>query len=165
MALNPHVQDKLYEEVNAVADKNGDIDYDTLMKLPYLDSVLSETLRKYPPFFRLERRVAQKYKLGDSGIELFKDQIVEIPVFAIHHSEEFYPNPDDFNPDRFMPKNRSQIKSYTYLPFGVGPRNCIGLRFALLEAKLGVSKLIQRYKFFRSENTDVPLKWKPGFKL
>ncbi len=97
-----------------------------------------------------ERRAAEEYKLGDSGIELFKDQIVEITVFAMHYCEEFYPNPDKFNPDRFMPENRSQIKPYTYLPFGVGPRNCIGLRFALLEAKLSLTKLIQKYKFVRS---------------
>ena len=71
-----------------------------------------------------------------------------------------YENPEEFDPERFMPENRHKIKPYTYLPFGAGPRNCIGLRFALLEAKLSLSKLIQKYKFVRSENTDVPLKFK-----
>jgi cytochrome P450 len=165
LALHPEVQDKLYAEVTAVADKNGDIDYETLVKLPYIDAVLSETLRKYPPVARLERRVSENYTLGgedNGGIKLYKGQIVDIPAFAIHHCEDYYENPEKFDPERFMPENRHKIKPYTYLPFGAGPRNCIGLRFALLEAKLSLSKLIQKYRFVRSENTDVPLKFKPS---
>jgi len=163
LALHPKVQDKLYAEVAAVADKNGNIDYETLVKLPYIDAVLSETLRKYPPLSRLERRVSENYTLGgedNGGIKLYKGQVVEIPTFAIHHCEDYYENPEEFDPERFMPENRHKIKPYTYLPFGAGPRNCIGLRFALLEAKLSLSKLIQKYRFVRSENTDVPLKFK-----
>jgi cytochrome P450 family 3 subfamily A len=76
------------------------------VKLPYLDSVISETLRLYPPVLRLEREAMTDYKLGNTGITLLKGQLVEIPVFAIHHSEEYYPNPERFFPERFMPENR-----------------------------------------------------------
>ena len=158
MALNPSIQDKLIEEINSVADENGDVEYDTLVKLPYIDAVLSETLRKYPPAIRNIRVASENYKLGDTGIELFKGQLVLIPVYAMHHDEQFYPDPERFDPTRFLPENRHSIVPYTYLPFGVGPRNCIGMRFALLEAKLGLVKIIQKYKFVPTENTDVPLK-------
>jgi cytochrome P450 family 9 len=161
LTLHPEVQEKLYEELKCVADERGDTDYDVLCKLPYLDAVLAETLRKYPPATRLERRCsAENYILADTGIQLFKGQFVEIAVHAIHNCEQFFPNPDKFDPDRFLPENRHKIKAYTYLPFGAGPRNCIGMRFALLEAKLSLSKLVLKYTFHRSQNTDVPLKWK-----
>jgi cytochrome P450 len=160
LALNPECQEKLYEEINSAIDSNGEISYEALATLPYLDSVISETLRLYPPIIKLEREPITDYKLGDTGITLFKGQIVEIPVYAIHHSEEYYPNPENFNPSRFMPQNRDQIIPYTYLPFGAGPRNCIGMRFALMETKLCLAQIVRRYKFVRSVKTEIPLQFK-----
>jgi cytochrome P450 len=156
---------RLYEEVKSAVDANGEINYEMLAKLPYLDAVISETLRLYPPARRLDRETTTVYKLADTGIELYKGQVVHIPVYALHHSEEYYPNAERFNPDRFLPENRHQITPYTYLPFGGGPRNCIGMRFALMEAKLGLAQIVQRYRFVRSPNTDVPLKMVPGRRL
>jgi len=161
LALNQDCQQKLYEEVSSAVDQNGEISYETLTKLPYLDSVISETLRIYPPAIRLEREAMTDYKLGDTGIELFKGQLIEIPTYAIHHSEEYYPDPHIFNPERFMPENRDQIIPYTYMPFGSGPRNCIGMRFALMEAKLGLAQIIRRFRLVRSDKTEVPLKFLP----
>ncbi|CAG2121494.1 unnamed protein product, partial [Medioppia subpectinata] len=161
LALNPEVQERLHQEVMASVDANGEISYEELSKLPYLDAVLSETLRLYPPVLRLERKaVSDNYELGDTGVRLYAGQPVEIPVYAIHHSEEYYENPDTFNPDRFLPQNRHKITPYTYLPFGAGPRNCIGMRFALMEAKLGLLQIVQRFRFFRSPQTAVPLEFK-----
>jgi len=100
------------------------------------------------------------YKLGDTGITLYKGQVVEIPIYAIHHSEEYYENPEKFNPERFLPENRDQIIPYTYLPFGSGPRNCIGMRFALMEAKLCLAQIVRRFRFVRSAKTEVPLRFK-----
>ncbi|CAG2164092.1 unnamed protein product, partial [Oppiella nova] len=161
LALNPSVQERLYEEVEAAVDADGEISYEDLAKLPFLDAVLSETLRKYPPIIKLQRKAMADYKLGDTGIQLFKSQDVEIPVYAIHHSEEYYPQPEKFIPDRFLPENRHKITPYTYIPFGAGPRNCIGMRFALMEAKLGLVQIVRRYRFFRSPQTAVPLEFKP----
>jgi cytochrome P450 len=80
LALNPECQEKLYEEINSAIDSNGEISYEVLAKLPYLDSVISETLRLYPPIIILEREAMTDYKLGDTGITLFKGQVVEIPT-------------------------------------------------------------------------------------
>ena len=81
-------------------------------------------------------------------------------LHAVHHNPEFYPNPYRFDPERFMPENRDKLIPYTYLPFSTGPRNCVGLRFALMEAKTAVVRIINKYKFVRSVNTKIPLKFK-----
>jgi len=159
LALNPDIQQKLYEEIMSSLNSDGIVPYDTLAKMPYLDAVISETLRKYPPALILTRETSVEYELANTGIKLYKGQAVDIPVYSIHHSEEYYPNPEKFIPDRFLPENRDQIIPYTYLPFGAGPRNCIGMRFALTEAKLGLVSILQKYRFSRSPNTPVPLRF------
>ncbi len=98
--------------------------------------------------------------MGSTGLTLFKRQTVEIPVYAIHNLEQYFPNAEKFIPERFLPENRHQIVPYTYLPFGAGPRNCIGMRFALTKAKLGLASIVQKYRFFRSPRTEVLLSFK-----
>ena len=161
LAINQNIQHQLYEEIKAIQSENGSIDYETLAKLPYLDAVISETLRKYPPVVRLQRYASQSYQLGDTGITLEKGSMVNILAYVMHHNEEYFPEPDQFKPERFLPENRHLIKPYTYLPFGVGPRNCVGMRFGLLEAKLALAKIITKYKFVKSANTQVPLEFLP----
>ncbi|XP_054160973.1 uncharacterized protein LOC128959051 [Oppia nitens] len=160
LALNQDIQQKLYEEVKTIIDSKGQISYDELSRLPYLDACLMETLRLHSPAQRIARTTIDDYKLGNTGITLYKGQQIDVPIYAIHHSEEYYAKPFEFNPERFMPENRHNIIPYTYLPFGAGPRNCIGMRFALLEAKLGLAHIIQKYRFFPTDKTDVPLKYK-----
>src|SRR5207247_2048702 len=105
-----------------------EIGYEELHRLPYLDACISETLRKYPPVTRLEREANQNVTLGDPDIKLKKGHLVEIPIYAIQHSEEYFENAEQFIPERFLPENRYKIIPYTYMPFGTGPRNCIGMR-------------------------------------
>ena len=75
----------------------------------------------------------------------------------MHHNAEFYPDPERFDPERFMPENKHRLVPYTYLPFGAGPRNCIGLRFAYQEIKLCLAKLIRHYHFSPTQETRIPL--------
>ncbi|CAG2103492.1 unnamed protein product, partial [Medioppia subpectinata] len=159
LALNAVIQDRLYDEVMAAVDADGEIGYDELLKMPYLDAILSETGRKYPPVATVERQAVAEYQLADTGITLPAGQEIEIPVYAVHHNPDYYPDPETFNPDRFMPDNRHNIQPYTYLPFGAGPRNCLGMRVALMKAKLCVVHLIQKYKFAIIPKTSVPLKF------
>ena len=94
----------------------------------------------------------------------------------MHHNQEYFPQPEQFKTERFLSQrflpeqfkteqfkteNRDQIKPYIYLPFGIGPRNYIGMRFGLLETKLTLAKIIMKYKFVKSPNTQVPLKFLP----
>ena len=160
LALNPEVQEKLYNEVKTAMGSDKEISYDDLHRLPYLDACISETLRVYPPVIRLEREVNQDFKLGDSEIKLYKGQLVEIPVYAVHHCEDYFKNADQFIPERFLPENRNQIIPYTYMPFGTGPRNCIGMRFALMEIKLAMAHILMRFRFTKCEKTEERIKFR-----
>ena len=127
--------------------------------MPFLDACVSETLRLYNPVQITEREASEDYPLGNTGIVIEKGTLIHFPFHAIHHNPDFYPSPHRFDPNRFMPENRDQIIPYTYLPFGAGPRNCVGMRFALMEAKTAIVRIVKKFKFVRSENTKVPLKF------
>jgi len=86
--------------------------------------------------------------------------MVQIPIYAIHHDPQYYPNPNQFNPERFMPENKDRLIPYTYLPFGTGPRNCVGLRFALINIKTAVAKILRKFKFVKTENTKTEFEYK-----
>ncbi|CAG2113492.1 unnamed protein product, partial [Medioppia subpectinata] len=118
LAINPECQKKLMEEVVANTDANGNLDYDTIIRLPYLDACVSESLRLHSPAPGTTRVGSEDYKLGDTGITIKKGIEIFIPIHAIHHNPEYYPKPHDFIPDRFLPENRDKLTPYTYLPFG-----------------------------------------------
>ncbi|CAG2106972.1 unnamed protein product, partial [Medioppia subpectinata] len=163
LALNPALQVRLRDETRAVIDgQSGEVDCDRLSRLPFIDALISETLRKYPPLLRLDREVTQPVQLGDTGFTVEKGVLIQIPLYSIHHNQDYYPQPFTFNPDRFMPENKHLLIPYTYLPFGAGPRNCIGMRFGLLELKLVLTKMCQRFQINRLPATDVPVRFLKG---
>ena len=168
LATNPSVQQKLYEEVNKYFESNNnDINYEELAKMPFLDAVICETLRRHSPAPRTTRVLTDdnEYKLGETGITIERGQQIDIQIAAIHHCPDYYPDPYKFNPDRFLPENRHKLVPYTYLPFGAGPRNCIGMRFALLEAKISLAYIIKRFKFVATANTDIPIEYNKNIGL
>ena len=155
LAMNSHVQKKVREEIRDALtnSESGELDYDILNNLPYLDAVISETLRMYPPVALHERQCSEDYVLkvntpqvGNREIKIPKGTGVVVPIWAIHYMEEYYPEPKKFKPERFLPENKDQLVPYTFLAFVAGPRNCVGLRFALLELKLVLATLISQYK-------------------
>ncbi|UXI22221.1 Disks large-like protein [Sarcoptes scabiei] len=165
LAMNQDIQQKLFDEIQSVLDDGKSLNYSSVMTLPYLDAVLSETLRKYPPALALGREAAEDYYIKEYDITVEKNNDVMIPVYAIHHDPEYYPDPERYDPERFMPENRHKLVPYTYLPFGGGPRNCIGMRFALTEAKLGIANLIKSFRLVRIPETSAPLKITKSFIL
>lgn len=123
-------------------------------KLPYQ---ILESLRKYSPASSLIRETSADYTVPNTNITLKKGTKVLIPVHAIHHDPEYYQNPDVFDPDRFSPEMTSKRNPCLFLPFGSGPRNCIGLRFGIMQAKVALVHLLLNYKMKLSPKTDVPL--------
>ncbi|CAG2115902.1 unnamed protein product [Medioppia subpectinata] len=160
LAMNETIQERLYDEIAGAVDADGEIDYETLLGLKYLDAVFSETARHHSAAIPLARVANTDYKLGDTGIVVKKGQQVEVPIYALHHSSEYYSDPFQYNPDRFMGANRTSIMPHAYLPFGSGPRNCVGMRFAMIEIKLALVHLVLRYKFTRLIHTENPINYR-----
>ena len=162
LAKSPDVQERLYHEVKDAIDQNKSMDYYDLVinHIPYLEAVIKETLRMYPPVTEILRRVTvDKYKIKDFTID--KDTVVAVPAHAVHYCADYYPNPEKFDPNRFMPENKHLLVPYTYMPFGQGPRNCMGMRFAYQEVKLCMARLALKYQFNVTQNTPKQLTFKP----
>ncbi|GFT90518.1 cytochrome P450 3A4, partial [Nephila pilipes] len=140
----------------------GKLTYEALQNMKYMDNVISETLRLFPPAVRLERKAVGDYKLADTGITIPKGMIVTIPSYAMHRDPELFPEPERFDPDRFTPEERAKRDQYSYLPFGAGPRNCVGMRFALMEIKVCLACVVANFKIKRCPETKVPLKFLVG---
>lgn len=87
-----------------------------------------------------------------------KGKNFHIPIHGIHHDERYYKNPEKYDPERFSDENRVNINPDTFIPFGVGPRNCIGSRFALMEVKTVIYYLLLNFNFEVTEKTQIPLK-------
>ena len=156
LATHPDIQDKLYREIKEKYEEKGVLRYDTISELQYLDMVLSETLRMYPPAFVVNRRVNKDTVIN--GIPIKEEMTVGIPIYGIHHDAEYWPNPDQFDPDRFTTEAKQARHPFTYMPFGAGPRNCIGMRLALIEIKLALAKILKRIEFYVIDKTEIPLK-------
>uniref|UniRef100_A0A8C2WIE3 unspecific monooxygenase n=1 Tax=Cyclopterus lumpus TaxID=8103 RepID=A0A8C2WIE3_CYCLU len=155
LATNPEVMKRLQEEIDSTFPDKGAVRYEALMQMEYLDCVVNESLRLYPPAARLDRIAKETVKI--CGITIQKDMVVMIPVYALQRDPELWPEPEEFRPDRFSKQNKQSIKPYAYMPFGVGPRNCLGMRFAQVMVKLALVDILQNYSFSVCEETEIPL--------
>ncbi|XP_054713597.1 cytochrome P450 3A21-like [Uloborus diversus] len=160
LALNKDVQEKLIAEIDEVLkSEGGKLNYEAIQSMKYLDNVISETLRLYPPAVRIERVADEDYDLGYKGIKIPKGMLVSIPVFAIHNDPKYYPDPEKFDPDRFSPEERAKRDQLIFMPFGFGPRNCIGMRFVLMQIKVCLAFLLSNFRFKRCAQTRVPMEF------
>ncbi|KAL2728168.1 cytochrome P450 9e2-like, partial [Vespula maculifrons] len=163
LAVHPEIQDKLYQEINEVLLRtNGEITYEELSKMEYMEMIMNETLRKYPPAIFLDR-VCVKQTVIPSSLPNGKDFTIEpdtsiwIPSFGFHHDPKYFPDPEKFDPERFNEENKQNIIPYTYLPFGMGPRRCIGERFALMETKIVIVNILKKFIIKRTSKTPDPV--------
>lgn len=156
LTVHQDIQEKVYQEIISKTDSENKIPtYEDAHNLHYLDQVINETLRLYPPVVLFMSRIAA-HDYDMNGIKLPAGMKVEIPIYSIHHDPDLWPDPEKFDPERFSPENRSKIHPMAHIPFGAGPRNCIGMRFALLEAKLTLIRLIREYRLVPSSRTKDP---------
>lgn len=156
LATNPECQEKLLKEVDSFHKAHPTPDYHSLQEgLPYLDMVIAETLRMYPPAFRFTREAAQDCEV--LGQRIPAGAVLEMAVGALHHDPEFWPRPEVFDPERFTAEAQRLRRPFTYLPFGVGPRSCLGMRLGLLEVKLTLLHILSKFHFEACTQTQVPL--------
>lgn len=156
LATHPDVQKKLQDEIDAALPDKAPPTYDALAQIEYLDMVMNESLRLYPIAGRLER--VCKADVEVNGVLIPKRTVVVVPTLVLHKDAKYWPEPEEFRPERFSKKNQDSINPYTYLPFGDGPRNCIGMRFALMNMKIALVSILQNFSFQPCKETQIPLK-------
>ncbi|XP_048847204.1 cytochrome P450 3A27-like isoform X2 [Brienomyrus brachyistius] len=155
LATNPTAMKKLQEEIDSVFPNNTPVTYEALMQMEYLDMAMNESMRLWPPAPRIER--ACKNTVEIQGVTIPTGTLVVVPTYVLHRDPKIWESPDTYKPERFSKENREDINPYTFLPFGMGPRNCIGMRFALLIMKMVVVKLLQNFSLETCKETQIPL--------
>jgi cytochrome P450 len=144
LAQHPDVEARLHEELAAVLADRPPVVSD-LKDLPYTEMVLKESMRLRPPAWILNGRTAlEETEIG--GYTITAGTSVFISPYQLHRLPEYYPDPERFDPRRFTPENEKKLPRYAYLPFGAGPRVCIGNSFAMMEAQLILATVAQQYR-------------------
>ncbi|HYO73340.1 MAG TPA: cytochrome P450, partial [Archangium sp.] len=141
LARHPEVLARVRQEVDTVLGGRPPA-LEHLPQLRYTLQVIKESLRLYPVIFMLARAPTKDLEIA--GYHLPRGQMVLMPPYIIHRDEKFFPDPERFDPDRFLPEREKQLPRYAYLPFGAGPHTCIGNHFALMEKQLIVATMMQR---------------------
>lgn len=145
LTLQPQLQNRLREEIKSVVKEHNGFTYDAIQKMTYLHMVVCgilillhntcyilliiffiETLRKYPVLAFLDRITNNDYKIPNSDMVIEKGTPVYISLFGLHYDPQYFPDPEKYDPERFSEENKSKVPSFSYIPFGDGPRNCIG---------------------------------------
>ncbi|XP_046816869.1 cytochrome P450 9e2-like [Vespa crabro] len=163
ICVNPEIQKRIQAEIDEAIEKtDGNLTYEVINNMQYLDAVISESLRRYPIVVFLDRVCTESYELPPSlptskPFLLKKGTNVWFPIYGLHHDSQYFENPYKFDPERFMEHGKEINNSNVYLPFGLGPRMCIGNRFALLEMKVLIFHLLARCNLKPFSKTQNPL--------
>jgi len=142
LSKHPEWMQKCKQEIDIViGDRLPQLE--VMMQVPTLKRVIEEAMRLYPPAWIVGRKALEDDQL--LGYEIKKGTNVFICVYQIHRHPDFWENPNDFDPDRFLPERSANRHKYAYFPFGGGPRMCIGNNFAIMEMTLILTMMLQRY--------------------
>jgi cytochrome P450 family 6 len=150
LARYPEIQDRLQAEIDEAFESysGGDdqLDYLTVENLKYLDMVINETMRLHTPVGLLSRVCTKEYAMPGTGLKIPVGSEIHILPASIHMDEQHYPDPTSFDPERFCKEARATRHPMAFMPFGQGPRACMGSRFALLEAKIAMVTVLRKYR-------------------
>ncbi|XP_078034043.1 uncharacterized protein LOC144468453 [Augochlora pura] len=163
IGVNPDIQEKLQEEIDEVLEKcNGEVTYEAINEMKYLDAIINEALRMYPVIVASDRTCTKPFELPPAkpGLKPYvmqKDEAIWIPIYGIQYDSQYYDEPTKFKPERFMDDPKKILNSGMFLTFGLGPRMCIGNRFALLETKVLLFNLFSRCNLKPNARTTIPM--------
>ncbi|XP_021702544.1 probable cytochrome P450 6a14 [Aedes aegypti] len=157
LSLHEDIQERARECVQSAIAKHGGFNYDAVMDMNYLEQCINESLRKYPPGANLVRCATKDYQVRNSSVVFKKGMSVMVPIYAIHHDAEYYPDPERYDPERFGVEELAKRPPFTFMPFGEGPRICIAARFGMMESKIGLAALLMNFKFSKCSKSIVPL--------
>jgi len=152
LSRHPDVRERLERELDSVLhDRNPTVE--DLPLLPFTLQTLKEAMRLYPPAYVIGRAATRDVTIGGASVE--KGRVVLVNVAAIHRRPEVFANPDRFDPDRFTTEREKKLPPQAYMPFGAGPRVCIGNHFALMEGHLILATLARRLRFDLLSTKDI----------
>jgi cytochrome P450 len=143
LARNPDARARVQAEVDALPD--GPIAFAAAARLGYTLRVFKESMRLYPPVEILARRSMVATEVG--GVPVPRDTLLFMSPYTVHHSASVFPDPERFDPDRFLPEREAARPRCAYVPFGAGPRVCVGNHFALLEGPIVLATLMRHATF------------------
>nr|ACZ97410.2 cytochrome P450 CYP6CT1 [Zygaena filipendulae] len=161
LARNPDVQNRVREEILSVlARHDGRYTFEAQNEMKYLNMVIDETMRIHPPMRALIRRCTNDYKVPNSDLIIEEGTLVFLPVQAYQMDPDIFPDPENFDPERFTAINKANMHPCHWMPFGAGPRKCLGLRQGYIQTKLALIMILQRYELLLDERTEIPIKVK-----
>jgi cytochrome P450 len=155
LGQHPEAQARMAAEAREVA-AGATPSFEELARLSYTDKVMRESLRLYPPAWYFTRRADEDLELA--GYRIAKGTTVVMNLWGLHRDPRFYPDPDAFDPDRWTPEFTKNLPQLAYIPFGIGPRRCIGASFAQMETLTVLAGIVQRFHLeLASGQTVTPL--------
>ena len=158
------LQEKIYEEIqDIITASGGKIDHETISQMHYLEAAINESLRICGPITDSVRLCVKDCEI--QGIKFRKGTGILMPTWPSHHSEEFFPEPEKFLPERFLKENAHSILPFTFRPFGGGNRVCIAQRFALNEIKICMARLLNRFRLEMAPETKLEFEKGSSFLL
>jgi cytochrome P450 len=154
LSQHPEVETRLHDELDRVLGDRAPGLAD-LPQLKYVEMVVKETMRLYPPAWNFGRQPVENIEIG--GYTIRKGSTVFISPYVMHHHPRYFEDPETFDPERFSPENEARITKFSYIPFGAGPRVCIGNSFAMMEAQLILATMAQRCRLSLLPGQEVAL--------
>ncbi|KAK3930578.1 Cytochrome P450 9e2 [Frankliniella fusca] len=164
LATHPKEQEQLRAEIRERVKPGQDLDYETVTTLPFLDKVIKETMRLFPPADTIRRCCTKATRLQSASgrsVNVEPGTAVYIPVDALHHDPAIYSHPHDFWPDHFSAEEIASRPKNTFLGFSEGPRQCPGMKYATLKVKTAIATLLQRFEVTPGEQQVLPIKRDP----
>ncbi|XP_034139197.1 cytochrome P450 4g1 [Drosophila guanche] len=174
MGIHKDIQEKVFAEQKAIFGDNmlRDCTFADTMEMKYLERVILETLRLYPPVPLIARRLDYDLKLASGPYTVPKGSTVVVLQYCVHRRPDIYPNPTKFDPDNFLPERMANRHYYSFIPFSAGPRSCVGRKYAMLKLKVLLSTIVRNYIVHSTDTeadfklqADIILKLENGFNI
>ncbi|XP_013185532.2 cytochrome P450 4g15 [Amyelois transitella] len=173
LGVHQDIQDKVYDELYEIfGNSDRPVTFADTLQMKYLERVILESLRLYPPVPAIARKLNRDVTIVTNNYVIPAGATVVIGTFGTHRREDYYKNPDKFDPDNFLPENTANRHYYSFIPFSAGPRSCVGRKYAMLKLKILLSTILRNYKTVSvvpesdfNLQADIILKRSDGFRI